>query len=1165
MRSNLRALIVALSCAFALPSASGWAADAKKTPAAAPKAGETAVADQKVKGFQKKKEVKKEEKKKPASFTADMGEGVEIDSKADQKRDEQIEQLKKIIPKVQGPQKADLLFQLAELWWSKSKFVAHKGIAKYDEALAKWMEKTNKGEQAGPEPKFEQFTREGELYRQEALRKYEEILRDFPTYERKDEVLFAFAYNKAEIGQKEEAIAKYNELIKQYPQSKYVPDAYVQMGEYFFNTNQLSKARTAYEKALASNNPNIKYFALYKLGWCDYNAGAYEESIKKFKEVIANAKVEKGGTGLKTEALNDIVTSFAQLDAVDEAIGYFKKSTGKDNARRLIAKLAEQYQTAGKHDASVKSFRQLINDDPNDPRCPEFQNAIIVSYEGLRKRDMVAKEMHRLVELYRPNTPWAKANAGNKGAIDTAYEITEGAMRTMVTEYHQEAQKTKAAETYRLARDIYKEYLDSFADSEFAYNLRYYYSDILWALNEFEPAAVQYMMVTDKDHKGQYSKMAAFNAILCYERLVDAEKKGKKIEEVTGKVDEKKAKDKIGKTTVKLVTHDKDVKEEEIPKWEARLVEAIDKSVGLYPGEADEITLRYKAAFVFYDHKHDIDAAKRFGEIINKWPNDQYSAKAADLTLNILETKQEWFELNKLAREFAANKKLVTNNKDFGNRVTDLVETSQYKYIDETVYKGQKDPAQAAVKFREFIAEFPKSKLAPQALLYAMIIHHEARQLDLSIDDGEKMLKEYPEGKGVDGKDLIGRTMLYLGSFYEKTSDFKTAASFYEKFVDRALGTDKKDPKAKKAEPKKAVAEPPKKGTAGKGLSEEETKIADALYNAALWNEGLGNFDHAIALYSRYIEKWPGKKDVADIFFNIGLIYEKQKNLKDAAKIFKGYADQYGKDITPSKLYYAKYREMLALRELKQDKEAAAKIDELVKSYEKLPAADKTADQTLNAYAHARFLTLEPKWREYSGVKFDNVSRLKKDLTEKLKLVGDPDKGTGITGEYARVLAIGSGDWGIAAMTRIGMAYQDFAKNLIDSPDPRGLDEDQLAMYRGELENRAFPLEEKAIDAYEKALSKGMELSVYNEWTLKAQDQINKFKPGAFLEPHDVPFLGAERFATAPGMLTETPKVAAAEPAKAEPAKAAEPAADPKKPAEEKKAEPKAETPAAKK
>ena len=51
-------------------------------------------------------------------------------------------------------------------------------------------------------------------------------------------------------------------------------------------------------------------------------------------------------------------------------------------------------------------------------------------------------------------------------------------------------------------------------------------------------------------------------------------------------------------------------------------------------------------------------------------------------------------------------------------------------------------------------------------------------------------------------------------------------------------------------------------------------------------------------------------------------------------------------------------------------------------------------------------------------------------------------------------------------------------------------------MYRGELENLALPLEEKAIEALEKALAKAYELSIYNEWTLLAQDKINKLPPG---------------------------------------------------------------------
>lgn len=1106
MRLNLRLLICTLSFAIVTASAGAVSAAAKKKEK--PAAGAKGAA---AKGSSSKKsQPAKEEPKGPARFAPAMNEDVELDAKADKKRDEQIEQLKRIIPKVQGAAKADLLFQLAELWWEKSKFVRHAGVRKWDEAYAAWLEKANRGEEAGPEPRLEVFTREGELYRQEALRKYEEILKEYPSYERKDEVLFAFAYNKYEIGQKEEAIAKYNELIKQYPDSRFVPDAYVQMGEHFFNTNQLAKARTAFEKALATNNAKIKYFALYKLAWCDYNGGAYEEAIKKFKEVIAHSKVERGGTGLKNEALNDIVISFAQVEAVDEAMEYFKKNTGKANARRLTAKLAGLFQDAGKHESAIRVFRTLISDDVNDARCPEYQNAIITSYEGLRNREMVKKEMKRLVDLYNPNSPWAKANSENKNAISAAYEMTENAMRTMVTEYHQEAQKTKVVETYRLARDIYKEYLDNFSDSEFAYNLRFYYAEILWALNEYEEAAPQYAMVVEKDREGQYSKLAAYNEVLCYEKLVDIERgKAKKVELKEGqRIDEKKRKDEVKKTTVKLERHDKDAKEEEIPPFQRKLVEAIDRYVTIYPGADDEITVRYKAAFVFYDHKHDLEAAKRFGEIIAKWPTDQWSRKAADLSLDILNQKQEWLELNRLAREFHANKKLAGSDREFANRIADLVEASQYMYIDEVVYKKEQRPAEAAVKFREFVGEFPKSKYAPQALLYAMVIHSEAKELDRSIEVGEKLLAEYPDAKTIDGKDLVARTMLYLGSFYEQTSDFAMSARYFERYAGHFLGEPAKEAKdAKKAAKKKER----------KLDGETADKVADALFNAALWTEGLGDYEHAVSLYSRYVAEFPAKKDVPEVYFKIGLIFERQKNHKDAAKIFKGYVEQYGKSVGAAEVFYAKYREWLAHRELKQDRDAAQLMDELLKSFDKLSKESQESDRVRNAYAHLRFEALAPLWREYKSVKFDQVRTLRKNLKSKLELKDKVEK------SYTAVVAIGSVDWAIASLTRMGEAYEDFARNLLDSPDPYGLDEDQLFMYRSELENRAFPLEESAINLYEKALEKSFELSVYNEWTLEAQNRINNYKRGAFLEPREVPYQGAQFFASAAAIL-DAPK-----------------------------------------
>ena len=111
------------------------------------------------------------------------------------------------------------------------------------------------------------------------------------------------------------------------------------------------------------------------------------------------------------------------------------------------------------------------------------------------------------------------------------------------------------------------------------------------------------------------------------------------------------------------------------------------------PGNSDEIDVRYKAAFIFYTHRHDVEAANRFGEIINKWPTNASSRKAADLTLDILNTKKQWADLNHVAREFYANKKLIGSDKDFTARLAALVEGSQYN-VDEELYKVQKKPAE---------------------------------------------------------------------------------------------------------------------------------------------------------------------------------------------------------------------------------------------------------------------------------------------------------------------------------------------------------------------------------------------------------------------------------------------------------------------------------------
>lgn len=1084
----------------------------------------------------------------PEARPAKKSAGASRDALADKKRDEQVDALKRIIPKFEdgNPRKAELLYQLSELYWEKSKYLFRTEMEAYEKQYADYDAALNRGEKV---EKPAENHRESELFRSETMRLYETILRDYPAYERKDEVLFNLAYNQNELGRSpqllgtpkgkdlvKQAVARYNELVKNYPSSRLVHDVYVQLGNHYFDANDLMKAKASFEKARGSKNPTIYSYAVYKLAWCDYNGGEYVGGLEKLHEVV-NYSEKQGGLGdLKTDALRDSVRFYVALNQPDEAIEFYKRKAPKNRQGQYIAGLAGGLQGAGHHDSAIKTYRFLIDDDPMRDDAPVYQQAIIKSYEGLRQRDSVRKEIYRLAELYRPGSSWWQANGKKASVLRNAFVVTEEAMRTVVTDYHQEAQKTKQVETYRLARDIYKQYVDAFASSEdpnfisdFAFNLRFYYAEILWALEEWETAAKEYEAVVAfkiPEREGaqeiadkRFLKNAAYNAILAYEKLVkiDRGQLAKSDLKDGDKVDEKKKKGDVEKGKKVVKRSPAELQQKKLTPNEQKLVAVCDNYNQLFPKNSDEIDVRYQAAVIYYDANHFVEAAKRFGEIIARFPTEKRSQDAADLSMYVLEEKEEWLALNKLSREFAANKGLMRGKggAGFAKRVAQVVEGSQYKYVDEVVYKKEKNPAKAARLFLEFVAEFPKSDNADRALTYAMIIFDDALKLDRGVEVGERILKEYAESA------FELKVRFTLAKFYERMADFKKSASMYEAFIEAYDEASGKVAKGKKKSRKKVAANVSAEERAAL-LKEAEAWLADAQFNAALWWEGLGESEKAIAAYTEYITRFKKKDDVPQIAFNIALIHEKDQKLAEAIKGFESFNTTYAKDSrsTPAMHYRAKYRQLRNHQKLKNEKEAKALHNELLKGFAKLPAADRQDDAVVYAYANVRFNDLDGLWKDYTDIKFNKVATIRKDLTAKQKKIAQVEKA------YVDVLAIGAGEWGIAALTRIGMAYADMAQNIIDSPDPKGLDDDQLDMYRAELENLALPLEDKAIEAFEKALAKAYELSVYNEWTLAAQDKINRYRPGSFDKVREVPFRGSDFFVTA--SLAKTPGEAAA-------------------------------------
>ena len=674
--------------------------------------------------------------------------------------------------------------------------------------------------------------------------------------------------------------------------------------------------------------------------------------------------------------------------------------------------------------------------------------------------------MERLVAGYGPRSDWAKANAAKGASLTEANELAESALRELVQDYHQEAIKTKNAATYRLARDIYRRYLEAFPESESAYHLRFYYAEILYALEEWEAAAEQYAKVADADPRGEYAQKAAYDAILALEKAqaIAQGKLSKHELEDGARVDERRAKGEVERSA-RAARPSGGGAEQPIPAVEQNLIAACDRYVRIAPDASDQVAVRYKAAFILYERGHHADASMRFAEIVARWPSDPIAQKAADLSLDILNAKEDWIALSDLANELRANAALSPPGSDFANRVTKIAEGARFKYALD-IYERRKDTVLAAKEFNDFVARYPRSEYAPVALNDSVVIAEKGDRLDLVIEAAEQLLHDYP-----DAADALRKpAMLSLASAYERSARFAEATKWYEQYA----ATWPADPKA-----------------------------PDQLFNAAIWREGAGDEAGALADWRRYVERYGHRADAPRIAFNIGLILERQQHWRDAAAHWREFQRSYERRALPGQLLLARYKEGLARRELQQEGGAAAFAD-VARRFGALPEKERTA-AVVDAAAHSRFLVVEPAFDSFLAIRFRSARQSEVVATLKAKSA----RMATLLKAYRDVVDLGSARWSEAALTRLGEAYSDFNKGLLEAPVPRGLDAEQQELYRTTLQGQALPLENKAVDAFREAIELSHRTGFYSEWTLRAQRALREYRPEQVADRHEPALIGS--------------------------------------------------------
>ncbi|MFZ9887964.1 MAG: tetratricopeptide repeat protein, partial [Myxococcota bacterium] len=392
--------------------------------------------------------------------------------------------------------------------------------------------------------------------------------------------------------------------------------------------------------------------------------------------------------------------------------------------------------------------------------------------------------------------------------------------------------------------------------------------------------------------------------------------------------------------------------------------------------------------------------------------------------------------------------------------------------------------ATAAERFEAFVKEFPSSEFAPAALYNSQLIYKKAVKLDLAISAANRLLNDYrkqiSEGE-LAAAGVEKQTLLNLASYNEQVANYQVAADTYLAFVDK-FGADDDAP--------------------------------NSLYNAGIFYLGLGDTKSAVKSFARYIKDFEKRKDVKDIpavYLQMAAVYEDEADWKRAAALYGEFEKLHGRTATPTQIMTARYKNAIALERAGRVNEMREACQGLLAGWSKLKAEQRQEAITQQAGGYCAFQVLEPEWQTYKDVKIVTrgggnakqvMGQVKQALDQKLKSRDE------IAKKYLDVLSYGNGEWGVAGLYRASEALLDYVDTLRNAPDPPPLanNPEALDLFRAELDNIAFPVEDEAIKALDKALAKAFELGIYSTYTMAIEEKLKLFRPSAFGQVRELPF-----------------------------------------------------------
>lgn len=938
-----------------------------------------------------------------------------------------IQDIKKFIREARSnDQKAELNLRLGSLYMEEYHFLLAKAQSRFEkESIAAATLKTK-----GINPAILD-TSEAMASLEKAKIIYKDLIDRFPKHSRKDEMLYFLSILTQDKGNTDEAIGYLKRIISETPSSKFLAEALLQLGDYYFEKNNFKLSEEYFDRVLTAKNPKTIPYAMYKKAWCAYNNQRHQASIDQFKSVIELESADNSAylMRLKNEALRDIALPFVELHKGEEALAFFLSQPEPFN-RAGLESMANLFLEKADYKNTILFNEHLLSIDPNGPKNPDYDLAVI---EALRLSGNTAKAIERLFQqlpLYLQGSGWYELNSGSLALVKGAANRYEEIARKYALELHAEGQKTHNDKLYENAKTLYKKYLEFFAGSTHSPTIRFYLAEILYKQEQYLAAADQYYMVYKIPTAGNLRIDSIHYALIALDKEMNTQRKKDGLTEISKS------------SNAKLNNTENDSKPTALSPVETKFSIVGEDYISKFPKAKDTADILYQIAYLKYSHAQFPEAYQSFWGIVQSYTGHPTTYSAAGLILDILNRKKDYKKLVTACQKFLATPTLTKT--EFKSDVANILRHSELKRIQMIETKGSfKEAAQAYVEYIKAYGGQDEA-LYEKALFNAAVNFYKVGATLEALEQQERFLRRFTQSP------LRENMLLQVAKTYEGLANFEKAAQYFEQFSTQY-------PNNKQA--------------------------STALRLSGLYFWGARNESKAEAVMKTYLARFP--KESSIVTNDLLELYESTGAKNKLVKYYLESRAQRGAS-------YAQYlSDTLKIAELQGASTGRLPVKTME---EALGVAQKFQRDLLKTKggieqtAKVLFWFASQKESVFNRIKLALPQRhLEINLKRKLALLKELEL------EFSSIAKLGGGEWGLGAIYKTASAYRTLAMDVNQAPVPAELTGEQLEQYRTELKRQMVtPFNEKALNLVGQCLDKAQEFNLLSQWTSKCYSLGNE-------------------------------------------------------------------------